>query len=634
MSKQFLARFQRYLASLLLCAVVAIASAAIAATATAEEPAGKATGTKLAPKEERDPKRLWCKEHNIYEDECLKCHPELAKKKPAKKEAAPEARDPNRLWCKEHGKYEDECVECHPELANKKPAKKQATTEARDPDRLWCEEHGIYEDECVKCHPELAKKKPVKKTTAPEARDPNRLWCKEHDKYEDECVECHPELANKKMVKPQASNEEPDSGRLKCNEHGGYEDECVLCHPELANKAVTTGEDAKTPVAELKCKEHGVGEVECGICHPERVAVLKVGEAMKVRFASTESTAKAGVEFELPVTEPEGASRELLGQVTFDMNRLVFVSPLSGGVVTETLKEVGDSVEAGETLAMVQSPDLAEVRSEYQKALAEVELSGRTLAREKDLFNRQISARQDMEQAEAAVSVAQSTLAESRQHLLSLGLDEADLSAKNGGHNGSALLPVRAPIGGTIIERKALPGIASSPGEPLYQIADLSHMWMQLSVPEDLLGSVQTGAKIEAHFSAYPDVTFEGEISWISPSVDPSTHLLQARAVLPNPDGLLKDGLFGRAGLLGEPGHTVLTVPVGAVQDIDGKKLVFQKLEDDLYEARRIKIGATEGDRVIVLAGLAADERIVTGGSYIVKSELLKARLGAGCTDE
>ena len=110
--------------------------------------------------------------------------------------------------------------------------------------------------------------------------------------------------------------------------------------------------------------------------------------------------------------------------------------------------------------------------------------------------------------------------------------------------------------------------------------------------------------------------------------------MLQARAVLANPQGLLKDGLFGRASLAGFAEQDALTVPASAVQEVDGKAMVFRKIEDDLYQTRFITTGAAHEESILVLAGLAPDDEIVTRGSYIVKSELLKARLGAGCTDE
>lgn len=475
----------------------------------------------------------------------------------------------------------------------------------------------VASDSAVEAVPESSQKViPVAK------RDPNRLWCGEHNVYEDECVICHPELAEK--LKEKTPDRDPN--RLWCGEHNTYEDECTICHPELAEKKSDSG---PTSAAGLLCKEHHVPEIECGICHPERVAGMTVGSGMKVRFTSAESTIKAGVVTALPPASSV-TSRDLLGEVRFDQSKLVVLSPLTDGVIREVLKDVGDVVASGEVVATIQSAAVAEARSALQKAGAAAELARQTLKREKDLFARQISARQDLEQAEAAVSVAQSEVGEATQRLQSLGLSAED--AAKGDRQG--LLSVRAPFNGTIIERTATPGTAATAGDALFRLADLSTMWMVLSVPENMLAAVQTGGHVAARFDAYPGLAFEGGVRWVSPSVDPDTRMLQARVELPNPQGLLKDGLFGRASLSGSGSAAVISVPAAAIQDVDGTTVVFRKLEDDLFEARRVEVGARDGLNATVLAGLSPDEAIVTEGSYIVKSELLKARLGAGCTDE
>jgi cobalt-zinc-cadmium efflux system membrane fusion protein len=346
---------------------------------------------------------------------------------------------------------------------------------------------------------------------------------------------------------------------------------------------------------------------------------------MKIRFASVDSPIKAGVSTAHPASTA-AIPQEFLGQVTFNQNRHAAVSPLGSGVIVDVLRETGDLVTAGEVLATIRSAELAAAKSALRKAKAEAALARQTLQREKNLHDRRISARQDFEQAQAAVAVAESAVAEAQQHLKSLGASEHS-------EDEDALLRVRAPFTGTIIERRALRGAAAAPGDTLFLIADLSSMWMELSVPEKLLAAVQAGGPISARFDAYPGLAFEGSIQWISPSLDPQTRMLQVRAELPNPQGLLKHGLFGRARLAGSTVGGMVSVPASALQEVDAATVVFRKLEDDLFEARRVEVGVRDGVRAFITAGLAPDEAIVTEGAYIVKSELLKARLGAGCTD-
>lgn len=443
----------------------------------------------------------------------------------------------------------------------------------------------------------------------PEAeRDPNRLWCNEHGVYEDECYICHPEL-------------KPKEGGERKQAHGDHaHDESEHDHSADAGAA-------------LYCKEHRLPEAECGNCRPDALARTPIGGGLKVRFASDAATAKAGVATDSPSAANGGAAREFLGSVSFNRNHLAEISPVTPGVVIDVLKDVGDTVKAGEVLSTLRSPEIAAVRKEMKDALAEARLAGQTLAREQDLFNREISARKDLEEAQAAAALRQSAIDEARQHFFSLGLSDADIETVMSAEKVEPTLPVRAPFDGTIVSRNAAKGKSVSTGDSLFHIADLSTMWMQFSVPENALASVKAGTPIQARFEAYPGVSFEGEVRWIAPSVDPQTRLILARAELPNPQAMLKDGLFGRVTLAHARQSGGLSIPETAIQNVDGRAVVFRKLEADLYETRPVELGPADDGRVLVLAGLGAEDRVVTEGSYVVKSELLKSRLGAGCAD-
>ena len=445
-------------------------------------------------------------------------------------------------------------------------------------------------------------------------REPGRLWCEEHDRYENECYICHPELIPKTTPASQSAQNETTAD--------------VHMPDQLSSTVLGSDQNA------LMCNEHRLAEAECGICQADRLASLSVGEGMKIRFASNLSTSKAGVTTGLPVKSSSTPKLELLGQISFNRNQLALVAPLGAGVITEVIRDVGDTVKADEVLAIVHSRDIAGARTKYIRVLAESNLAKLTLSREQDLHKKKISARQDLEQAQAAVAVAEAAITEARQNLHNLGLSEEEITMSDRPQKDMSSLAVRAPFSATVIERSAVLGTAVESGEKLFMIADLSTMWMQLSISEMQLASIQEGAIVQARFDAYTGISFDGEITWISPTVNPDNRMLQARVVLANPQGLLKEGMFGRASLAGFAERNTLSVSAGAIQNIDGKTVVFRKLEDDLFESRLIATGATRDGSVIVLAGLAPNDEIVTEGSYIVKSELLKARLGAGCVDD
>ncbi len=581
---------------------------------------------KVIPPEERDPNRLWCKAHGLYEDECLICHPELANKQT---QATSPDRDPNRLWCNEHSVYEDECFICHPELANKKVP---AANQERDPNRLWCNEHSVYEDECLICHPELANQK--EEQTSQE-RDPNRLWCNEHSVYEDECTICHPELENSKKTSMIDSR---DPNRLWCKEHNLYEDECTICHPEIIKLMQPEKEmleaQSQSALAGLFCNEHQLPEIECGICQPELAAKLQPGKGMKIRFASAESSRMAGVRTGKPQM---GSALQELGfpcEVRFNQNQVAHISPLADGVIRRVHVELGDTVTEGQLLVEVASNQIAKAKSEYLKAIDQEHLKKLTYEREKNLHEKNITAKQEFEQAEAEYQVAKTETLTARQQLLNYGLTEEDIEQVRTQRSTSSTLKVRAPFDGTVVEKEAVLGESVAAGQAVFELVDLSSMWIDLSIPESHISHVRIGSPMQAEFPSLPDNQIVGNVTWISPQIDAQSRMLKIRAEVDNPNRVLKQGLFGQARLLsGDERHRLL-VPNEAVQRVDGNPFVFARQDNDLYELRRVALGSRTNQMVEIVQGLSTEEEIVIDNSFVLKSELLKSRMGAGCVHQ
>ncbi|MCC6698274.1 MAG: efflux RND transporter periplasmic adaptor subunit [Candidatus Hydrogenedentes bacterium] len=432
----------------------------------------------------------------------------------------------------------------------------------------------------------------------PATRDPARLWCNEHNVYEDECVLCHPELA------AEHAEDSHEHGDQEDHEHGDG----------------------------LWCEEHNVAESECGICHPELVKTLQLGQSLKVRFGTNDTILKSGVTLGKPDRSLVVDGIEALGRVSYNRNKLALITPLAGGVLTKVNVDVGAEVQAGDLLAEVNASAIADAAGAYARALAEQKLRAQVYAREKDLVDRAISARQDYEEARAALEASQSAAQQAKQTLLSLGI-APDEVARYSANGGAPVMPIRAPFAGTIVDRSAVTGAAVSPGNPIVELADLSVMWLELSVAETHLAALREGMLVEARFDAYPDQEFRGVLEWIASRVDEQTRRVEARAVLSNEDGLLKHGMFGRATLAGESMASGFSVPESAVQILDGQPMVFARLEDDLFETRLVQVGAATQGRIPVLAGVSAEDEIVFSESYLLKAELLKARLGAGCAD-
>jgi len=193
---------------------------------------------------------------------------------------------------------------------------------------------------------------------------------------------------------------------------------------------------------------------------------------------------------------------------------------------------------------------------------------------------------------------------------------------------------LRAPFSGEIVERNAVRGARVKSGTSLFTLADRTSVWAMLNIPEKRLADIRVGQKVELKVDALPARTFSGTLTWIAAQVDDRTRMARARVEVPNPDGSLRARMFARAHILTMGGEPVLSVPQSAIQRTDGIPMVFVRLNDDLYEARRVLLGSSRDGSVEVLEGIRAEDRVVTANGFIAKSQLLLSRLGAGCVDE
>ena len=159
-------------------------------------------------------------------------------------------------------------------------------------------------------------------------------------------------------------------------------------------------------------------------------------------------------------------------------------------------------------------------------------------------------------------------------------------------------------------------------------------MWAMLNIPEAHLARLSEGQTVELLFDSIPGRTFTGTLSWISAEVDERSRMIRARAEVPNPEGLLRARMFAKARVLTRSPDGALLLPAPAIQEVEGQPLVFVKLEEDLFEARKVQVGASAGGRVEILAGLNPGDIVAVNHVFPLKSQLLLSRLGAGCAHE
>jgi cobalt-zinc-cadmium efflux system membrane fusion protein len=295
---------------------------------------------------------------------------------------------------------------------------------------------------------------------------------------------------------------------------------------------------------------------------------------------------------------------------------------------------VGTPIFEGQVLAELVSPDLARAISEYTGALATLALKRIVYSREKKLVEKRISSQNEFDEALAEYRVAQSIKDAARQQLLMYGLPEEQIRTLTDSESRYSYLSICAPFTGTLVSRNAVVGEAVKQGDTLFELADISSMWIELSVPEDMISLIKINDPIEASFDALPGVTIRGLVVWLSSSIDERTRMMKARAVVPNTDLPLKDGMFGKIRIFSEESPQVLFAPAAALHRLNEKNFVFVKLSDDLYEARIINGSQKDGGVLEILQGVGPNEELVVNHSFTLKSEFLKSRLGAGCVDE
>jgi Cu(I)/Ag(I) efflux system membrane fusion protein len=186
----------------------------------------------------------------------------------------------------------------------------------------------------------------------------------------------------------------------------------------------------------------------------------------------------------------------------------------------------------------------------------------------------------------------------------------------------------RAPVTGIVLEKKAVQGMRFMPGETLYQIADLSSLWVIAEVNEQDIGQVRIGNSAQVTVDAYPDRKFDGKVDFIYPTLSSATRTVQVRIELNNPKGVLKPAMFANAQIdVGKSGK-VLTVPASAVIDSGTRQVVLVRLAEGRFEPRTVTLGKRNDSIVEVLSGVKEGEQVVTSANFLLDSESnLKAAL-------
>jgi RND family efflux transporter MFP subunit len=186
-------------------------------------------------------------------------------------------------------------------------------------------------------------------------------------------------------------------------------------------------------------------------------------------------------------------------------------------------------------------------------------------------------------------------------------------------------IPIKSPAAGTIMERHASVGSVVSIGDPVVTVSDLSSLWLIAAVNEADLSKVQRGQRVVIVVRAYPDKTFPGQVFQLGERLDAQTRTLQVRVLVSNPQGLLKPEMFATAELTPQTQQTSVHVPESAVQDLNGKPVVFVRTGSGTFEPREVQVGARIDRQIRILSGLEAGTPVVVNGALLLKAHVLKS---------
>lgn len=314
-------------------------------------------------------------------------------------------------------------------------------------------------------------------------------------------------------------------------------------------------------------------------------------------------------------------SLAVTGTITYDANRVSHIGARTAGRVISLSAALGARVSSSQLLALLESPTVGQIRAQEREAEELRTIARENFAREQRLATQGISSRKELLQAEADL----------RRTEASLRSAEAQLEALGAGHGTGGQFGLSSPFSGVVVARDANLGEMVEPTDTLFTVADLSRVWIELNIFERDLSRVREGQSVSVSVNAYEKRTFPGRIVYLGAVLDSEKRTVLARVEIPNTDGALKPGMFANARIqVGGNGPPVVVVPQDAIQEVDGKTVVFVPgANPGEFRTVRIEVGESVGDnRVAIINGLSAGTKIVVTGAFALRSELAKSEIG------
>ena len=385
----------------------------------------------------------------------------------------------------------------------------------------------------------------------------------------------------------------------------------LACDPKPAPKAVAPAAPdatAPAPAAEGAAAAEGTRTIQLT---PEQVRT-------------------AGIATAVVETRTESAPIQATATIEPAADRQARVGARVSGRISSLRAKVGDQVRAGQALAFLDSPELGRARADFLAALAMANLTRETADREKALFERNISAEREWREAEAQAIKARADKEAAENRLHALGVTDAELPEMKVDQHLNSSMAISSPIAGAVVEASGTLGQIVEPKDTIFTVMDLRSVWLQVEIYEQDLAQVRVGQRAVVHLKAAPGEEYSGTVESVGAIIDTKSRTAKVRIVLDNARGVLKPGMFATVSIQGTSGdrRRGLYVPAAAVQRLGVGHVVFVARAEYAFEPRSVDVAPSGGEWVEVVRGLAAGERVVTTGSFSLKSELKKDELG------
>lgn len=353
---------------------------------------------------------------------------------------------------------------------------------------------------------------------------------------------------------------------------------------------------------------------------------------------SPEVAAAGGIEIKTVGPASIRTTIELPGEVVLNKGRVAHIVPRLSGVVTEVRKNLGDRVKKGEVIAVIDSRELAEAKREYIESVHRLHFAQSSFVREEGLWKKRVSAEEDYLKSRHNLEEAEISKQVALQKLESLGVSAGEIKMLSVEPEGDVIqhevrvpfsnktltrYEIISPLDGVIIEKNISIGEAIKEDFDMFVVADLSTLWGEITVYAKDLDRVKAGQRVNVEVAALR-LKSTGKVSYIGPLVGEQTRSAKAYVDIPNPKGEWRPGLFATVEVVLEEKKAPVAVEVEALQTFRDWSVVFVRY-GNLFEARPLELGRSDGQYVEVLSGLIPGEQYASRNSFVIKADIGKA---------